>query len=149
MVYRVMLGDYPPERENRVGARWNPPDLAAIYTSSQAATAVAEVEYHLAQQPLPLKRTLKKTLYTIGVELGAVVDIATVLPQLAKAGVAREQLLGTSWHNSQDIGRLVTWFGHDGLWVPSARGDGSNLVIFPSRANSETYRFEVVEQKEL
>jgi hypothetical protein len=31
-VYRVMLNDYPPDRENTQGARWNPPDVAAIYT---------------------------------------------------------------------------------------------------------------------
>jgi hypothetical protein len=29
-VFRVMLNDYPPDRENTQGARWNPPDIAAI-----------------------------------------------------------------------------------------------------------------------
>ena len=32
VVYRVMINDYPPDKENTVGARWNPKDTAAIYT---------------------------------------------------------------------------------------------------------------------
>jgi len=27
-IYRVMLNDYPPDRENIQGARWNLPDVA-------------------------------------------------------------------------------------------------------------------------
>ena len=48
-VFRVMLGDYAPDRENTLGARWNPPDVAAIYTCLAEETCIAEVEYTLAR----------------------------------------------------------------------------------------------------
>src|SRR5271163_4293825 len=68
-IYRVMLNDYPPDRENIQGARWNPPDVAAIYACFEPAVCIAEVEYNLARQPRPVKRDLRKTLYEIEVTL--------------------------------------------------------------------------------
>jgi RES domain-containing protein len=53
-----MLNDYPPDRENIQGARWNPPDVAAIYACFEPAVCIAEVEYNLARQPRPVKRDL-------------------------------------------------------------------------------------------
>ena len=41
-VWRHMFNDNPPELSNIRGARWNPPGVAAIYTSEQRETAIAE-----------------------------------------------------------------------------------------------------------
>ena len=147
-VFRVMLNDYPPDRENTQGARWNPPDIAAIYTCLKPAVCIAEVEYGLARQPRPVKPGLRKTLYQIGVALSATVDIGPVLPELEGIGIGGTQLFADDMRVSQEIGRLVTWFGFDGLFVPSARSSGNNLVIYPGRAN-DSYRFEVVDQRVL
>jgi len=38
------------------------------------------------------------------------------------------------------------WFGFDGVFVPSARSQGRNLVIYPGRANES---FTVTDQKVL
>ena len=148
-VFRVMLAGNPPERENQVGARWNPPDLAAIYTSLQAQTAIAEVEYHLSQQPRPVRPDLRKTLYEIRAELSAVTNIVEVLDDLIGAGVSRDELFADDWRISQDVGRLSAWFESDGILVPSARASGLNLVIYPSRVNFETYRFEIIRSESL
>lgn len=40
--FRHMFGDYPPERENQRGARWNPAETPAIYTSLTREVALAE-----------------------------------------------------------------------------------------------------------
>lgn len=149
VVYRVMLGEAPPDRENTLGARWNSPDVAAIYTSLQAATSIAEVEYNLARQSRPVRPDLKKTLYEIDVRLSAVIDITGVLSRLEKVGAGHAQLFADDMRASQDIGRLITWFGYDGLLAPSARADGANLVIYPSRVNVDSYRFKVREQRSL
>lgn len=146
-VYRVMLGEAPPERENTLGARWNPPEVAAIYTSLQAAAAIAEVEYNLARQPRPVRPDLKKTIYELEIRLSAVVNLSPALRDLEALGVGRSQLFADDLRATQEVGRSVTWFGYDGLFVPSARAEGDNLVIYPSRANSETYRFEVRSRK--
>ena len=52
LVYRHMFANYPPHLENRRGARWNPPDVPAIYTSLERQTVLAEAEHHIASQPL-------------------------------------------------------------------------------------------------
>jgi RES domain-containing protein len=142
-VFRVMLNDYPPDRENTQGARWNPPETAAIYSCLDAAVCIAEVEYGLARQSRPVKPTLRKTLYEIDLALGGLVELDAVRPQLADLGIDRPQLFADDMKVSQEIGRLVTWFGFDGLVVPSARSSGNNLVIYPGRA-TESYRFEII-----
>jgi RES domain-containing protein len=147
-VFRVMLNDYPPDRENTQGARWNPPDTPAIYTCLHPEVCIAEVEYGLACQSRPVKSDLRKTLYHIEVGLAAVLDLGPALSRLAIIGIGLEQLFAEDMKASQEVGRLVTWFGSDGLLVPSARRQGSNLVIYPGRAN-EGFMFEVIDQKRL
>ncbi len=145
-VFRVMLGDYPPDRENTLGARWNPPDVAAIYTCLAEETCIAEVEYTLARQPRPVKPGLRKTLYEIQLSLATTVGIEPILPKLERIGVGKPELFADDMKLSQEIGRLVTWFGCDGLFVPSARSVGGNLVIYPART-SDSYQFDVVGQR--
>jgi RES domain-containing protein len=142
-VYRVMLNDYPPDRENTQGARWNPPDTPAIYTCLEPAVCIAEVEYGLSRQSRPVKPGLRKTLYEIDVRLSNSVDLADVLPDLEDIGIGPEQLFADDMKVSQEVGRLVTWLDFDGLFVPSARREGRNLVIYPDRTD-ESYRFEVL-----
>jgi RES domain-containing protein len=51
-VWRHMFNDHPPELSNTRGARWNPAGLAAIYTSEDRATAIAEGQHAMDSQPL-------------------------------------------------------------------------------------------------
>lgn len=146
--FRVMLNDFPPNRENTGGARWNPPETAAIYTCLEPSVCIAEVEFGLKRQPRPVKSNLRKTLFEIEVALAAVLDLGPLLPALAKIGIDASHLFADDMKVSQEIGRLVTWYGCDGLLVPSARSNGNNLVICPGRT-VEGYRFELVGQKAL
>lgn len=148
-VYRVMFLNYPPDRENTVGARWNPPEVAAIYTSTIAETAIAEINYHMSVQPRPFRPDLKRTLYEIQVHLDAVVDLNAAIPDLEAAGFSKDKLFANDMTASQAIGRTVTWFDRDGLLVPSARGKGPNLVIYPTWARNESYRFDVMSRREI
>lgn len=146
--FRVMLNEYPPDRENKRGARWNPPEIAAIYMCLEPSVCIAEVEYGLSRQSRPIKAGLRKTLYEIDVGLAATVDLAPILPELERIGIGTSHLFADDMKFSQEIGRLVTWFGFDGMLVPSARKTGTNLVIFPDWTN-ESYRFDVVDQRVL
>ena len=112
-----MLAGYPPERENTVGTRWNPPEVGAIYTSLSAEIAIAEVTHHLSLQPRPVRPDLKKTIYEIKVELAAVVDLEDVIPHLERAGIPHHLLVGNDFNTSQAIGKTVTWLDRDGLMV--------------------------------
>jgi RES domain-containing protein len=142
-VYRVMINDYPPEKENTVGARWNPKGTAAIYTSSDAGQAVAEIRYKLERQPRPVRTDLLLVVYRIHVEIDEVVDLAKATKALESMGLTTSRLLSDTWTDSQAIGNTIAWLGRGGLLVPSARGIKKNLVIYPSTAG--VYRFDAQE----
>lgn len=140
-VFRHMFRDYLPERENVLGARWNPPDVPAIYTSLGRDVALAEAEYHINAQPL--RPSAERRIYRIAVHLSRVLDLRdkTVLQAL---GVDPESFAGDHAHDCQRVGGAVEWLGHDGCLVPSARAEGANLVIFPNQQTA-AYMFKVLD----
>jgi hypothetical protein len=62
-VFRHMFNDHPPELANTRGARWNPPGLAAIYTSEDRDTAIAEGQHAIDLQPL--RPTARRYIYQL------------------------------------------------------------------------------------
>jgi RES domain-containing protein len=145
LVYRHMLADYPPERSNTRGARWNPPEVAAIYTSLARATALAEAEYRFSLEPF--RPRAKRTLYTIRVKLAAVLDLSRH-DLLEKTGIKRPDLEGPDFLACQTVGGAVNWLGYDGLLVPSARSSGNNLVLYELNRAAEAV-FSVVDAEVL
>jgi RES domain-containing protein len=127
IVYRHMLGDYPPERANTRGARWNPPEVAAVYTSLNRETALAEAEYRLGLEPF--RPRIKRVIYAIRVKLLEVIDLSG-REDLAKLGIAKTDFEGFDFTACQLIGGAAQWLGSDGMLVPSARHRGTNLVIY-------------------
>jgi RES domain-containing protein len=142
-VYRHMFGSHSAARFNTEGARWNAPNLAAIYTSCERETALAEAEFYISMQPL--RPRAKRTIFTIHVSLKNVIDLtdATVLTRL---GVTEDVLSSIDHSTCRIIGAAVNWLGHDGLLVPSARRhSGTNLVIF--QQDLATSAFEVKDEE--
>ena len=141
LVYRHMFADNDPLLENRRGARWNPASVAAIYTSLERDTVLAEAEHQIASQPL--KPRARRTVFTINVGLSSVLDLRepTVL---ARVGLDRQSLTDTDWSRCQLVGGAAEWLGRDGLLIPSARTRGTNLVIFPNMQDEE---MEVVDSE--
>jgi RES domain-containing protein len=142
LVFRHMLASYPPERPNYSGARWNPRDVPAVYTSRERATALAEAEYRLNFEPLPPKA--ERWMYHIAVDLVRVVRLSRA--DLRRLGLTDRLLKGLDFSACQKVGGAVDWPGCDGLIVPSARHKGDNLVIF-TRNRAPDRRFEVVERE--
>ena len=140
-VFRHMLGNLPPERENIRGARWYPQHVPAIYTSLARGVSVAEADYHLSLQPV--RPRARRVLYKIGVSLENVVDLSS-FADIEALGVSRATFESTDYSSSQPVGGGAAHLGHDGMLVPSARGDGVNLVLFPG-CQTSTYRFEQID----
>lgn len=139
-VYRHMFNDYSPSRVNVYGARWNPPEVAALYTSLQRETCLAEAEHAIAIQPL--RPRAKRTLYRVHVRLSAVVSLSTA-EDLRAVGLDLDALRDDDHSRCRLVGGAVKHLGHDGLLVPSARADGVNLVIFPSTE----YELEIIDHE--
>ncbi len=137
--FRHMFGDYPPEAENTRGARWNPPGVAAIYTSLAREGALAEAEHQIAVQPV--RPRARRTLYTIEITLTQVLDL-TDTNLLQELGVGEAELAADDMAMCHDLGGAAHWIGCDGLLVPSARSANTNLVIFPAN-REDGARFEI------
>ena len=139
-VFRHMFGDYPPERENQRGARWNPAETPAIYSSLTREVALAEADFQISLQPVP--PTATRTIHRIGVVLSSVIDLSD-RTRLVELGISEEDLASLDHRACQRVGGAIAWLGNDGLLVPSARADGLNLVIFPNQQKAD-YEFRVL-----
>jgi RES domain-containing protein len=141
--WRHMFGDNHPSRQNTLGARWNPPAVPAIYCSLDRAIALAEGEHAIAVQPL--RPTVKRTMYKLHVHLERMLDLSS-RSVLLELGIDDQALTSVDHVPCQRIGGAVEWLEHDGLLVPSARGSGANLVIFPRKRGAEI-DFDVIESE--
>ena len=140
-VYRHMFGAIPPARENIVGARWNPEELPTIYTSVEESTAAAEGDYRISMEPFRPK--VGRRLHRIRVRLSSVIDLRD-WAILEKLGVKRETYLMAEPLRCKEVGGAVAHLGHDGLLVPSARSDGTSLVIYANNKTSD-YEFSLID----
>ncbi len=143
--FRHMFATFSPERQNSRGARWNPPETAAIYTSLTREIVLAEADYYINLEPFRPKVVRK--IYEIDIGLHSVLDLSS-WDSLAALGVEKSAFSVSDYACTQMIGGAAEWLKHDGILVPSARGHGINLVIFPNQ-QSQDYRFEVLGVEEL
>lgn len=135
-----MFGDYPPDAENTRGARWNPPDVAAIYTSLAREGALGEAEHQIAIQPVPPRA--RRTIYTLKLALTSVLDLTDV-ELLRDLGVGAAELAADDMTTCRQLGGAAHWLERDGLLLPSARSSNTNLVIFPANRSHDA-RLEVL-----
>ena len=125
-VWRHMFNDNPPELSNTRGARWNPAGLAAIYASEQRETAVAEGQHAIDSQPL--RPRARRYVYELRVSVAKVLRITP--EDLGILGLDQADLESADFTACQRVGAHAAFLGYDALIVPSARADGSNVVIF-------------------
>jgi len=141
VVYRFTASERPPEQENTTGARWNPPEVPAIYTALDRETLLAEFE-HLLSLFAPTPRREAFRVYRIRLAVEGIVDLR-VEDRLASVGISSVDVSSDDYSACQRVGGAASWLPRGGLLVPSARRpEGSNLVVF-SHAQDADFEFEV------
>jgi RES domain-containing protein len=138
--FRHMFADFSPFLINTRGARWNPPEVGAIYASVDRGGAIAEAEYRISLEPF--RPRAKRTVFELRVELASVLDLSSH-ELLSTLDIGRDELAAFDFAPCQLVGGAVAWLGHDGLLVPSARHAGLNLVVFPAAQDPEL-SFEII-----
>ncbi len=136
--WRHMLGRHLPDVENTRGARWNPPGVAAIYLSLERDGAIAEGDHALAVQPVGPR--VRRRIYRVELTLANVLDLSDSA-RLADVGLTADDIADDVHDACQEVGAAVGWLQHDGLLIPSARSNATNLVIYPAHSAPDA-RFE-------
>jgi RES domain-containing protein len=126
-VWRATVGDTPVLRTNTYGGRWNKQGSEAFYCSLAPEVAIAELDYLLGRQPVPVRAV--RRVSRLHVLLGRVLDLSSdaAIESLGFAG--RDLALEDSYSAPQHIAAAAEWLGIAGLLVPSARHQGTNLVV--------------------
>lgn len=124
--WRHVLGEREPIRFNTLGARWNPPEIPALYASLERTTALAEGDYLLSLQSV--RPTVKRRLVKLSVELRKVINLTH--DRLAQVGVGSSELQSIDHTACQLVGGAAAWLDCDGILVPSTRAPGTNVVVF-------------------
>lgn len=124
-VWRHMFNDNPPELSNTRGARWNPAGLAAIYTSQERDTAIAEGQHAIDSQPLRPKA--RRYVYELRVSAQRALRITE--SDLSVLGLDVGDLSSPDFTACQRVAAHAAFLEYDALVVPSARADGTNIVI--------------------
>lgn len=143
--FRHMFGSYPPDRENTSGARWNPAGVAAIYASLTRQGALAEAEHQIAVQPI--RPRARRSLYELEVALTSVLNF-TDRTLLAELGVDEDRLRADDMLACREVGAAAASLGCEGILVPSARSQATNLIIFAANLGGGAH-FDVQDREEL
>ncbi len=145
-VWRVVFGSRNPLLANTTGARWNPRDTAALYTSLERGILLAELDHLRSLQTPPTRRSAYR-LHRIYVRVDRLLDLRD-RSLLASMGVEEADLVGDDHAACQEVGGAAAWLGCDGILVPSARAKGDNLVIFVNRQEPDA-ALDVIESQEI
>jgi RES domain-containing protein len=127
------------EGSRKVGGRWNPVGVAAVYGSFTPQTALEEMLAHANYYRLPIHASMPRTFIAIEFTLKAVLDLTDGRNRQALA-VSEKRLMTCDWRAemragktplTQQVGLAAANAGLEGLLVRSAADStGVNLIVF-------------------
>jgi len=133
-VWRVTWASRDPLAGGVGGGRWSPPNkFEALYTSLKSDGALAEAYYHLSRAPVFSSSSMK--INQISVKLDNVLPLD--LKSLEQLGIADPLASRIDVNLTQPVSEAAHLLDYQGLLVPSARFDCSNLVVFMDRINPD------------
>ena len=136
IVWRSVRENRLPDKCARGGARWDDGSFDTLYTSSTRDGAIEERRFHLFKgQPFPPSK-VKYEIHELRVELSSMIRIDTLvkLNQLgldtSKYGQLSYVKRDGEYPHSQTIAEACMFLGADGICVPNARHESTNIVVF-------------------
>jgi len=141
-IWRVTWAGRNPLAGNAGGGRWSPDGrFEVLYASLNADGAMAEVYYHLARAPVMSSSHIRLNRLKISLNNVLVLDAT----QLKAIGVDDPLASRLDKDRSQVVGEAAYMMDYQGLIVPSARWECSNLVLFIERTDLNEH-IELLEQ---
>lgn len=130
-VWRVVRDGRDPLQGGPSLSRWCNGTFEVLYTALDKNGAIAEIHSLLSLQPVfPSK--VKWHVYKLRVSTQQALRLAD-MKSLAGLGVDVSRYSDRRYDRTQEIADVANFLGFDGVVVPSARWDCSNLVLFTDR----------------
>ena len=147
-VWRVTREGRNPLAGSDAGGRWSPAgEFEVLYTSLNPEGALAEIGYRLSLEPVWPSR-IPHEIHRIQLLLERTLYLAD-LSRLSPLGVDVARYESFDYAQTHAIASAAHFLEFDGLLVPSARYDGSNLVVFLDRlgdnANMQAFKTKPVD----
>lgn len=130
-VYRVIPEKLKDKLLSTEGNRFFPGryhlagETGILYSSLKEEVAILEIERRASRHILQGRLAVGK----IRIRLRQVLDL-TQTSNLVKLGLSKENLISKNYSPTQAISVQARHAGFDGLLVPSAASQGTNLIIF-------------------
>lgn len=143
VVWRVAREGRDPTECGSAGGRWDDTTFDVLYTSRTREGALAEMLFHLSRgQPLAPSQ-IRFSLHEVRIRLENALDLSRreALEELGLNMTAYGQMSyferRAEYPRTQEIAEVAHFHGHDGLVVPSARSDASNVIVFCDRVGPD------------
>ncbi len=144
-VWRVTRKGRDAVRGSSADGRWCPPgEFEVLNTSLKPEGALAEIGYRLSLEPVWPSR-IEHEIHLIELLLERTLNLAD-LSQLSNFGVDVTKYKSFDYLAAQALASAAHFLEFDGLIVPSARYECSNLIVFIDRIGLNV-RLEVRETK--
>jgi len=144
-VWRVTKKGRDALKGSSATGRWSPSgEFEVLYASLDPVGAYAEIGYRLSLEPVWPSR-IEHEIHQINLHLQRSLDLAD-LSQLPDLGVNIARYKTFEYEATQAVASAAHFLEFDGLVVPSARYDCTNIVVFLDRIG-ENHRLEVCETK--
>jgi RES domain-containing protein len=131
-VWRITRAGQIATRGSAANGRWNPGGtVEVLYTSLEREGALAEIGYRLSLEPVWPNR-IQHEIHTLAAQSErtlAFVDVASLAP--LNIDVSRYETF--DYTATQALAAAAHFLEFDGLLVPSARHNSTNLVLFMDR----------------
>lgn len=142
-VWRATRLNQDPLAFSYNGGRWAPPSsyqsVPVLYTSLERDGAVAEISSWLSMlvprpsKPIVVHRVIARASDVVSVNAASLAILGIDIERYRERSYAA--MGETPPSRTQEIGAALSFLGIDGLIVPSARWDCSNLILFDNLDN--------------
>ncbi len=133
--YRIVSQKYDTLNTNGsllYPGRYNNGEFLVLYTSDSREVCEAELA-----RKTEIKTKLVYKIAKLKVKLKKVFDL-TNEKNLKALDIQKDALIGSSWNFTQHIASLAYRKAYEALLVPSATGEGNNIILFPENFTKDS-----------
>lgn len=124
---------------SRGSGRWNTREMSVLYGAADRDGAIAEINFHLSRGQSVFPSRMRHDSFELAVKAQQTLVLAD-MEQLRRLGVDDARYRELLYTRTQEIGAAAAFLGFDGLIVPSARWDCTNIILFLDAINVDDVR---------